>query len=442
MMVQSSDHVTALTGASPTVTLSKNGGVFASPSGTVSEIGSGWYKVAGNATDSNTLGPLILHATAASGDPADALFTIIGADPFDGVRMGMTALPNAAAAASGGLLTAGTGSNQLNTTSGGVDVRSILGTASAGAAGYVALDFAQVLPTTTVANSLGEAFFIADNLCGRTGTAQGGTSTTVQLDASASANANSYIGFRIQLIGGTAGGVRGVGAGRTVIAYNPTTKTVTVDYPFGTIPDNTTKFILYYATKADVYMVGSTLQTAGDLYGYLTANLGALGANLTAVPALVWGAATSGITAVGSIGKRLLDFVTTLVYTTAPTAVSVRQEIDANSTQLGVIASATSNLAPAYIALVSQASNVYDVTLTLNGAEITTGITSPTITVITSGGATLISGATLTQVVGGKFTFTATGGQVATSGQSLFVSVSATYSAAVRTFAAKPLIAQ
>ena len=76
-LVQSSDHITGLTGATPTVTLSKNGGAFASPSGTVSEISSGWYKVAANATDTGTLGPLALHATAASADPCDIVVAII-----------------------------------------------------------------------------------------------------------------------------------------------------------------------------------------------------------------------------------------------------------------------------------------------------------------------------------------------------------------------------
>lgn len=81
LMVQSADHVTALTGASPTVTLSKNGAAFGSPAGAVTEVSAGWYKVAGNATDTNTLGSLILHATAASGDPVDVYFDVVAFDP-------------------------------------------------------------------------------------------------------------------------------------------------------------------------------------------------------------------------------------------------------------------------------------------------------------------------------------------------------------------------
>lgn len=77
LMVDSTDHVTGKTGLTPTVTLSKNGGSFASPSGAVSEIANGWYKVAGNATDNNTLGPLILHATGTAADPTDVVYTVV-----------------------------------------------------------------------------------------------------------------------------------------------------------------------------------------------------------------------------------------------------------------------------------------------------------------------------------------------------------------------------
>jgi hypothetical protein len=103
LMVDSTDHITPKTGLSPTVTLSKAGGSFASPAGAVTEIGNGWYKVAGNATDTATLGPLILHATGTAADPVDVLYDVVAFDPQDAVRIGLTALPNAAADAAGGL---------------------------------------------------------------------------------------------------------------------------------------------------------------------------------------------------------------------------------------------------------------------------------------------------------------------------------------------------
>jgi hypothetical protein len=51
-------------------------------------------------------------------------YDLVAYDPTDAVRLGLTALPNANAAASGGLLTSGTGANQITTSSGAVTVGS------------------------------------------------------------------------------------------------------------------------------------------------------------------------------------------------------------------------------------------------------------------------------------------------------------------------------
>jgi hypothetical protein len=77
----SSDHVSGATGKTPTVVLSKNGAAFAAPAGAVTELANGWYKVAGNATDSNALGPLVLYATAADCDPCDEVYEVVAFDP-------------------------------------------------------------------------------------------------------------------------------------------------------------------------------------------------------------------------------------------------------------------------------------------------------------------------------------------------------------------------
>lgn len=89
-MVSSSDHVTAVTGATVTLTISKNGGSFGSASGAVSEIGSGWYSWAGDATDRNTNGELLVHATATGCDPFDGKLEIVPWDPFDSAGLGLT----------------------------------------------------------------------------------------------------------------------------------------------------------------------------------------------------------------------------------------------------------------------------------------------------------------------------------------------------------------
>jgi hypothetical protein len=130
LMVLSSDHITGATGLSPTVTLSKNGGAFASPAGAVTEIGSGWYKVAGNATDNGTLGPLLLHATAGTADPSDTKFSVVAFNPQDVVHLGLSGLPNAAAGASGGLQINGANAGAVSYT-GGMTISSTTGDALA-----------------------------------------------------------------------------------------------------------------------------------------------------------------------------------------------------------------------------------------------------------------------------------------------------------------------
>lgn len=92
LMVDSSDHLTGKTGLTPTVTISKNGAGFGAPSGAVSEVGNGWYALAGNATDRGTLGDLLIHATGTGADPVDDRYTIVPWDPFDATSLGVTRL--------------------------------------------------------------------------------------------------------------------------------------------------------------------------------------------------------------------------------------------------------------------------------------------------------------------------------------------------------------
>lgn len=75
-MADTSDHITGLTGLTPTVTLSKNGASFVAAAGAVSEVGNGWYALAGNATDRSTEGTLVIHAEASGADPFDMDYEI------------------------------------------------------------------------------------------------------------------------------------------------------------------------------------------------------------------------------------------------------------------------------------------------------------------------------------------------------------------------------
>lgn len=91
-MADSADHVTGKTGLTPTVTLSKDGAAFGAASGVVTELASGWYALAGHATDRGTLGELLVHATAAGADPFDGKLVVVPWDPFDVASLGLTNL--------------------------------------------------------------------------------------------------------------------------------------------------------------------------------------------------------------------------------------------------------------------------------------------------------------------------------------------------------------
>lgn len=103
VMFSSQDHINGVTGLTPSVTISKNGGVFVNASGSISEIGSGWYAFNGSIPDRNTIGELVIKATAPNSDSFETKYTIVPFDPFDSMRLGLTSLPNAPAGTSFGL---------------------------------------------------------------------------------------------------------------------------------------------------------------------------------------------------------------------------------------------------------------------------------------------------------------------------------------------------
>lgn len=68
LLVSNSDSKTAVTGVTPTVTLSKAGGSFAAATNPASEISSGFYKITLTAGETGTLGALAILATATGAD--------------------------------------------------------------------------------------------------------------------------------------------------------------------------------------------------------------------------------------------------------------------------------------------------------------------------------------------------------------------------------------
>lgn len=113
----------------------------------------------------------------------------------------------------------------------------------------------------------------------RESTAQAGASTTITLDASASASNSFYNNCLIKLIGGT-----GSGQSRFITGYVGSTKVATVNSAWVTNPDNTTTFSIQFFDAVP----GASAPTAAQ------------------VATAVWQDATaSDFTTVGSIGKSL-----------------------------------------------------------------------------------------------------------------------------------------
>lgn len=273
-MADSADHVTGKTGLTPTVTISKNGGAFGAASGAVAEIANGFYSLAGNATDRNTLGTLAIHASASGADPADIVVQIVNYDPFaiidavwDEPLTGAThnvatssgrrirtmdsnvilsdVLPSQAGLATNAIKFDGGASSADNAYDpamivildgdGAGQCRMIYQYNGTTKTAYVDRDW-KVQPTTGATFAI-----IADP--GREhvneGLAQAGGANTITLNANASADNDAYVGQIVFLRGGT-----GADQASHIIAYNGTTKVATVNKNWAVQPDNTTTYVM------------------------------------------------------------------------------------------------------------------------------------------------------------------------------------------------------
>lgn len=117
---------------SMTIKSSKNGGSFNTITPSVTDISNGFYSLALSATDTNTAGDLVIQITNTGNDPYAARLNVVGYNPADSVRLGLTALPTAIIGASGALIIAATTAGDLLLdSSGGVRVDNWAGAATA-----------------------------------------------------------------------------------------------------------------------------------------------------------------------------------------------------------------------------------------------------------------------------------------------------------------------
>lgn len=126
-MIDSADHFSKKTGLTCTVNICKSGGSFATSTNAVSEIANGWYKLTLTTTETNTPGDLLYYITASGADDTDFMDQVT--DPtvaFFGantVQVGGT-VQTARDLGTSVLLSVGTGTGQVNLSSGAVPVTS------------------------------------------------------------------------------------------------------------------------------------------------------------------------------------------------------------------------------------------------------------------------------------------------------------------------------
>jgi len=223
-------------------------------------------------------------------------------DLADVVRAGMTALPNAAAEAAGGLFTRGAGAGQLNQQ----------------ANGQLDANVARWL-NTAVATPLTAGVPLVDTRqCVRVNTAAAGSASTITLDAGASALDNFYYDMLIVILSGA-----GVGQARLMGTYAGATKIGAVVPNWTTSPDNTSVFAIIAAGAAELRLWNGSSPN-GLIAGRVDSNPGAMQANVLTAAAIATDAITAAKIAADAIGASELaaDAVTEIQTAVAAGAVA------------------------------------------------------------------------------------------------------------------------
>jgi hypothetical protein len=226
-------QMTALTIANTDIKVWKNGATTLANknSGGATHISGGIYYAVLDATDTDTLGPLVLYVHVADALPIKLECCVLAANVYDS-------------------FVAATDKLQVDTV--------------------------EISSDQTAADNLELAVEDTPGYI-RKGTAQAGAAGTITLDASANANNDFYNGTIVLITGGT-----GVGQARIITDYVGATKVASVGENFITVPDSSSTFVIYPGGNAvaDVNVVqisgdsvaADNLEAACDGTGY---NLGA-----------------------------------------------------------------------------------------------------------------------------------------------------------------------
>ncbi len=275
---------TPVTFASGDTQISKDEGAFANCTNNPAHEGNGIYSLTLTATEMQaaTVVITIIDSATKAWEDQSLIIDTYGnasaehaADLDDSVRLGLTALPNAAADAAGGLPISDAGGldlDAMNTNVNDIETDTAeIGTAGAGltnvpwnaswdaevqsevddalvafftsAAQLVDDIWDEVLSKAAhdVAQSAGKRLRQVDAAFEvHSGTAAAGTANTITLDAGADGtNDNIYRGDRIVIVGGT-----GIGEHGICVSYASSTKQATMSENWVVTPDNTSEFVI------------------------------------------------------------------------------------------------------------------------------------------------------------------------------------------------------
>lgn len=311
----------------------------------------------------------------------------VGVDWSDTVRMGLTSLPNAAAEATGGLFTRGSGAGQINQpTNGRID---------ANVAAY-GTGLQPLLPV-------------------RSATAQGGAANSITLDASASATDGLYDPSIVLIRSGT-----GAGQARMIVHYTGSTKVAVVDRTWRTNPDNTSVFEIYpldnplsvneglaQAGAGSTITLNSLASSTDNIYNGQTVIIrGGTGSDQVRV--IIGYVGSSKVATVDRAWITNPDNTSVyMVYQTQSPKLdsSLRTDAYVGAVANNVItdASVATDMdayhAKVWIVKEGSSTDHYGVAFFKNGQPVTSGITSPTIQVIkASDGTDLIASTALTEI--------------------------------------------
>jgi len=289
-------------------------------SGGATVISNGVYQMTLDATDTNTLGALIIFVHVTGALPVKLECEVVTANVYDALIAGTDLLDVSTTQLNGNAVIQSGGRPEVNVSHFG-------GAAGAFAGGRPAVNttyfggtagtFAGGLPQVTTSSASNTAItaavwtathasYVTPGQFGfavkpmRSETAQAGMTTSITLDTGASATTDFYVNQVVGIYGGT-----GVGQGSIITAYNGSTKVATLNDTLATAPDATSLFKIFPSGS----IPGATAPTAATVADAVWDELrsghavgGSFGEGITSVQGSVTGSVAGSVASVGTGG--------------------------------------------------------------------------------------------------------------------------------------------